>query len=183
MGTICICQNCPPSASKLPDANQALKTPKREAEVWFHLWLACLVCTNPLIQSQEPDKRETAATPACCPSSGKVEGGGSEIQGLDRWDCSVGKGTGCQVWRPEFNLLNPYCGRRDTNSHKLSFMSTHKMWSMCGCAHTHAWTVLKVRHWWYIPLSPAFWQQRQAVLCEFKASLVYRSRSKLVGAV
>ena len=29
--------------------------------------------------------------------------------------------------------------------------------------------------WWYRPLIPALGRQRQADLCEFKASLVYKS--------
>jgi hypothetical protein len=32
--------------------------------------------------------------------------------------------------------------------------------------------------WWHVPLIPALGKQKQAELCEFKASLVYRMRSR-----
>ena len=30
--------------------------------------------------------------------------------------------------------------------------------------------------WWYTPLIPALWRQRQVDLCEFEANLVYKSK-------
>jgi hypothetical protein len=36
--------------------------------------------------------------------------------------------------------------------------------------------------WWRTPLIPALRMQRQADLCEFKVSLVYRSSSRTVMA-
>jgi hypothetical protein len=35
--------------------------------------------------------------------------------------------------------------------------------------------------WWYMPLTLAFWRQRQADICEFEASLFYRSSSGQPG--
>ena len=35
--------------------------------------------------------------------------------------------------------------------------------------------------WWCTPLNPALGKQRQAELCEFKASLVYRASSRTAG--
>jgi hypothetical protein len=35
---------------------------------------------------------------------------------------------------------------------------------------------------WYMPLIPALRRQRQADLCEFKASLVYIASSRIAGA-
>jgi hypothetical protein len=39
--------------------------------------------------------------------------------------------------------------------------------------YTHKWKM-----WWRMPLIPAFGRQRQAGLCEFEASLVYRASSR-----
>jgi hypothetical protein len=38
---------------------------------------------------------------------------------------------------------------------------------------------LKPRSWWYISLISALGRQRQPVLCEFEASLVYRLSSRM----
>ena len=38
------------------------------------------------------------------------------------------------------------------------------------------------RWWWYTPLIPALRRWRQADLCEFEASLVYRVRSRTARA-
>jgi hypothetical protein len=36
--------------------------------------------------------------------------------------------------------------------------------------------------WWHLPLIPTLGRQRQEALCEFKASLVYKSSSRIARA-
>ena len=44
---------------------------------------------------------------------------------------------------------------------------------------TNMYTYIKIRQvWWHTPFIPALGRQRQANLCEIKASLVYRVSSR-----
>jgi hypothetical protein len=39
------------------------------------------------------------------------------------------------------------------------------------------------RAWWYSPLIPELGRQRQADLCEFKVSQVYKARARIAKAI
>lgn len=45
--------------------------------------------------------------------------------------------------------------------------------------------ILLIRQWWWTPLIPAFWRQRQAglKLCEFEASVVYGEISRIARII
>lgn len=42
--------------------------------------------------------------------------------------------------------------------------------------------MLRAAVWWYMPLIKALGKQREAYLCEFKASLIYRGNSRTASA-
>lgn len=48
----------------------------------------------------------------------------------------------------------------------------------------HEWgTAYKPGYWWSMPLIPGFRRQRQADLYAFKASVVYRTNSRMAKAI